>query len=121
MQPWNLEEGNVYTTKLLTSGRVEAKLLKANKEVILHLDLYTIDGSCVLGEWYLNGISSDNISDIEVSITNNLFTLTYNSIKVNIMKSMVLWYDIAKQGCTNESISRGQEQMVRKMRESRIE
>lgn len=60
----DFNEQNSIDIKTVTSGRVEAKLLKAGKEIILHLDLYTVDGSCVLGEWYLNGISSDSINDI---------------------------------------------------------
>lgn len=102
--PLDFNERGSIDVYIVTSGKVEYKLLKAGKEVILHLDLYTVDGSCVLGEWYLNGISSDSINDIQINISNNKISLSYNSTQSSIMSSMVLWYDIAKQGCTNESM-----------------
>lgn len=67
---------NPVTIRMNTSGIVEAKVLQAGEEIILHLDLYTIDGSCVLGEWYLTGVSSDNIDNVIIWISNNSMIIT---------------------------------------------
>lgn len=67
---------NSYSFKVNTSGKIEGKLLKAKDDYILHLDLYSIDGNCVLGEFYLNN-SQLNIDNFNVEQNKNIITLQF--------------------------------------------
>lgn len=50
---------NSYSFEINTSGKIEGRLLKSKDDYILHLDLYSIDGNYVLGEFYLNNSQLD--------------------------------------------------------------
>lgn len=65
--PYDISEG-AYSTKLCANGIVEGKLIEEDDKRIIHLDLYTRDGSCVLGEWYTDATNLD--------ITDNVLTLS---------------------------------------------
>lgn len=56
--PFDFTEDS-YSFKINTSDKIEGKLLKSKDDYILHLDLYTADGNCVLGEFYLNNSQLD--------------------------------------------------------------
>lgn len=73
--PFDFTEDS-YSFVINTSGRIEGKLLKAGKEYILHLDMYTVDGACVLGEFYLNNseLNRDNFNLIQ---SKNIIILSF--------------------------------------------
>ena len=73
--PFDFTEDS-YSFKVNTTGRIEGKLLKAKDDYILHLDLYSIDGNCVLGEFYLNN-SELNIDDFNLTQSKNIITLSF--------------------------------------------
>lgn len=68
-----------YSFKVITSGKIEGKLLKAKDDYILHLDLYSIDGNCVLGEFYLNNSQIDQNS-FNLQQNGNIVTINFSSI-----------------------------------------
>lgn len=98
LQSFNFDENDTYTTKLVYNGRVESIIKKAGKEYILHLDLYTVDGSCVLGEWYVKGIDSESV----VTIDKNILTIVAN----NNLKYPGLIAAWSAKGKTNEDADR---------------
>ena len=59
--PFNLSS-NQYVFQVITTGQIEGKLLQTEDKTILHLDLHTVDGDVVLGEFYLenNGINPNS-------------------------------------------------------------
>lgn len=65
-----------YSFVINTSGRIEGKLLKTSNDYILHLDLYSIDGNCVLGEFYLNN-SELNTDNFNLTQSKNIITLQF--------------------------------------------
>lgn len=65
--PFDFGDSTEYSTKLIYNGRLESKILKSGENNILHLDLYTTNGSCVLGEWYI----SNSINESSVAIEKN--------------------------------------------------
>lgn len=69
---------NQYVFQVITSGQVEGKLLQAGNEYILHLDLYTIDGNVVLGEFYLNN-SQINSDSFVLKQSNGMVTLSFDT------------------------------------------
>lgn len=77
--PFNLTEGS-YNFTVNTSGRIEGKVLKAGDDCILHLDLYSIDGNCVLGEWNITDSVKDiNIDNLSIDTRGNKLIITYNN------------------------------------------
>lgn len=66
-----------YSFKVITSGRIEGELLKADDNCILHLDLYSVDGNCVLGEFYLNNSQLD-VNDFSIKQNKDTITLQFN-------------------------------------------
>lgn len=98
LQSFNFDENDTYTTKLVYNGRVESIIKKAGEEHILHLDLYTVDGSCVLGEWYVKGIDSESV----VTIDKNILTIVAN----NNLKYPGLIAAWSAKGKTNEDVDR---------------
>lgn len=77
--PFDLTEGS-YNFTINTSGKIESKLLKAGDDCILHLDLYSIDGNCVLGEWNITDSVKDiNIDNLSIDIKGNKLIITYNN------------------------------------------
>lgn len=74
--PFDFTEDS-YSFKVNTSGRIEGKLLKTNDDCILHLDLYSVDGNCVLGEFYLNNSQSD-VNNFNIEQDKNIITLQFN-------------------------------------------
>lgn len=98
LQSFNFDENDTYTTKLVYNGRVESIIKKAGEEHILHLDLYTVDGSCVLGEWYVKGIDSESV----VTIDKNILTIVAN----NNLKYPGLIAAWSAKGKTNEDADR---------------
>lgn len=74
-----------YSFKVITSGRIEGELLKANDDCILHLDLYSVDGNCVLGEFYLNNSQIDQNS-FNLQQNGNIVTINFSSIPSPIEK-----------------------------------
>lgn len=75
-QPYDFSSDQ-YVFQVITSGRIEGKLLKAGNEYILHLDLYTIDGNCVLGEFYIGNSSIGNIDDFVLEQSNGFVTIKF--------------------------------------------
>lgn len=73
--PFDFTEDS-YSFIINTSGRIEGKLLKTSNDYILHLDLYSIDGNCVLGEFYLNN-SELNIDNFNLIQSKNIITLEF--------------------------------------------
>lgn len=73
--PFDFTEDS-YSFVINTSGRIEGKLLKTSNDYILHLDLYSIDGNCVLGEFYLNN-SELNIDNFNLIQSKNIITLEF--------------------------------------------
>lgn len=98
LQSFNFDENDTYTTKLVYNGRVESIIKKAGEEHILHLDLYTVDGSCVLGEWYVKGIDSESV----VTIDKNILTIVAN----NNLKYPGLIAAWSAKGKSNEDVDR---------------
>ena len=73
--PFDFTEDS-YSFVINTSGRIEGKLLKTSNDYILHLDLYSIDGNCVLGEFYLNN-SELNIDNFNLAQSKNIIILQF--------------------------------------------
>lgn len=73
--PFDFTEDS-YSFVINTSGRIEGKLLKTSNDYILHLDLYSIDGNCVLGEFYLNN-SELNTDNFNLTQSKNIITLQF--------------------------------------------
>ena len=77
--PFDLTEDS-YNFTVNTSGKIESKLLKAGDDCILHLDLYSIDGNCVLGEWNITDSVKDiNIDNLSINTKGNKLIITYNN------------------------------------------
>lgn len=74
--PFDFTEDS-YSFKINTSGRIEGKLLKTNDDCILHLDLYSVDGNCALGEFYLNNSQLD-INNFNIKQDKDIITLQFN-------------------------------------------
>lgn len=79
-----------YSIKTITTGVIKAYMKKAGNEYLLHIDLYLPEGACELGEWYVKGITSTNINDIEITYLNNQLSI---SVKQSIPDTSVLWED----------------------------
>lgn len=73
--PFDFTEDS-YSFVINTFGRIEGKLLKTSNDYILHLDLYSIDGNCVLGEFYLNN-SELNTDNFNLTQSKNIITLQF--------------------------------------------
>lgn len=74
--PFDFTEDS-YSFVINTSGRIEGKLLKTSNDCILHLDLYSIDGNCVLGEFYLNSNNNINYNSFGISQTGNKVIVSF--------------------------------------------
>lgn len=76
-----------YVFQVITSGKIECKLIPAQDTYILHLDLYTKDGNVVLGEFYLSDTELD-ISSISFVQSNGMVTIQFeglsNYLQLNI-------------------------------------
>lgn len=79
-----------YSIKIITTGAINAYMKKAGNEYLLHLDLYLPEGACELGEWYVKGITSNNINDIEITYLNNILSI---SVGESVPDTAVLWED----------------------------
>ena len=92
--PFDFTEDS-YSFKVNTSGRIEGKLLKAGKEYILHLDMYTVDGACVLGEFYINSNTID-VNNFEISQSNGMVTIDFGDVTDVYLKLDIGKLDINK-------------------------
>ena len=92
--PFDFTEDS-YSFKVNTTGRIEGKLLKAGKEYILHLDMYTVDGACVLGEFYINSNTID-INNFEISQSNGMVTIDFGDVANVYLKLDIGKLDINK-------------------------
>lgn len=92
--PFDFTEDS-YSFVINTSGRIEGKLLKVGKEYILHLDMYTVDGACVLGEFYINSNTID-INNFEISQSNGMVTIDFGDITDVYLKLDIGKLDINK-------------------------
>lgn len=92
--PFDFTEDS-YSFVINTSGRIEGKLLKAGKEYILHLDMYTVDGACVLGEFYINSNTID-INNFEISQSNGMVTIDFGDVTDVYLKLNIGKLDINK-------------------------
>lgn len=92
--PFDFTEDS-YSFKVNTTGRIEGKLLKAGKEYILHLDMYTVDGACVLGEFYINSNTID-INNFEISQSNGMVTIDFGDVTDVYLKLDIGKLDINK-------------------------
>lgn len=104
--PFDFTEDS-YSFVINTSGRIEGKLLKTSNDYILHLDLYSIDGNCVLGEFYLNN-SELNTDNFNLTQSKNIITLQFgeqSSGNITYPGLIAAW-DIEKEGKNNESPNR---------------
>lgn len=100
--PFDFTEDS-YSFKVNTSGRIEGKLLKTSNDYILHLDLYSIDGNCVLGEFYLNN-SELNTDNFNLTQSKNIITLQFgeqSSSNITYPGLIAAW-DVLKEGKDNE-------------------
>lgn len=68
---------NEYIFQVITNGKIEGKMLKIKDDYILHLDLHSIDGNCVLGEFYLNN-NQINLDSFTINHSQNMVTLKFN-------------------------------------------
>lgn len=92
--PFDFTEDS-YSFVINTSGRIEGKLLKAGKEYILHLDMYTVDGACVLGEFYINSNTID-VNNFEISQSNGMVTIDFGDVTDVYLKLDIGKLDINK-------------------------
>lgn len=92
--PFDFTEDS-YSFVINTSGRIEGKLLKAGKEYILHLDMYTVDGACVLGEFYINSNTID-VNNFEISQSNGMVTIDFGDVTDAYLKLDIGKLDINK-------------------------
>lgn len=92
--PFDFTEDS-YSFKVNTTSRIEGKLLKAGKEYILHLDMYTVDGACVLGEFYINSNTID-INNFEISQSNGMVTIDFGDVTDVYLKLDIGKLDINK-------------------------
>lgn len=92
--PFDFTEDS-YSFVINTSGRIEGKLLKVGKEYILHLDMYTVDGACVLGEFYINSNTID-INNFEISQSNGMVTIDFGDVTDVYLKLNIGKLDINK-------------------------
>ena len=67
---FNYLNGDEFKVKINTNDKIEAKILRAGDEVILHLDLYNSRGCVVLGEWYMDQLVYQDMPDIRVEQDN---------------------------------------------------
>lgn len=84
-----------YIFQVITTGTIEGKLLKAGKEYILHLDMYTVDGVCVLGEFYINSNTID-VNNFEISQSNGMVTIDFGDVTDVYLKLDIGKLDINK-------------------------
>ena len=92
--PFDFTEDS-YSFVINTSGRIEGKLLKAGKEYILHLDMYTVDGACVLGEFYINSNTID-VNNFDISQSNGMVTIDFGDVTDVYLKLDIGKLDINK-------------------------
>lgn len=92
--PFDFTEDS-YSFVINTSGRIEGKLLKAGKEYILHLDMYTVDEACVLGEFYINSNTID-VNNFEISQSNGMVTIDFGDVTDVYLKLDIGKLDINK-------------------------
>lgn len=67
---FNYLNGDEFKVKVNTNDKIEAKILRAGNEVILHLDLYNSRGCVVLGEWYMDQLVHQDMPHIRVEQNN---------------------------------------------------
>lgn len=67
---FNYLNGDEFKVKINTNDKIEAKILSAGNEVILHLDLYNSRGCVVLGEWYMDQLVYQDMPHIRVEQDN---------------------------------------------------
>lgn len=65
--PFEFNNGS-YTFKINTNGIIDTKVINANKETILRLDLILNTGNVVLGEWIIDGNTDDLIINQQLNI-----------------------------------------------------
>lgn len=97
--PFDFTEDS-YSFKVNTSGKIEGKLLKAKDDYILHLDLYSIDGNCVLGEFYLNS-NSINPNTFEIIQSNGNITIRFETSSVQEYLKLIELLDSILQNLEN--------------------
>lgn len=70
-KPFNFLCGDASTVKVLTNDKIEAKIIEAGRDIILHLDLYNSRGCVVLGEWYMDQLVPQDVPHIRVEQNDN--------------------------------------------------
>lgn len=68
---------NEYLFQVITTGKIEGKLLKANDKYILHLDLITTDGNNVLGEFYIDSNNIPSTEDFVLEQKDGMVKMTF--------------------------------------------
>lgn len=69
---------NEYLFQVITTGRIEGKILESGTEYILHLDMYTKDGACVLGEFYIQS-NTINPQQFDLKQDNGFVTIKFSN------------------------------------------
>lgn len=82
---------NQYVFQVITTGQIKGKLLQADNEYILHLDLYSKDGNVVLGEFYLDGSSIGNVDDFILEQSNGFVTITFGRGSISYPGLIAAW------------------------------
>lgn len=63
--------GDEFRVKVNTNDKIEAKIIEAGQDIILHLDLYNSRGCVVLGEWYMDQLVPQDVPHIRVEQNDN--------------------------------------------------
>lgn len=73
LEPIDFTSTNTYSFESL--GKVESKIISAKDEYILHIDLYELNGSCVLGEFYIGTATIGSIDDFTITTNGYITTI----------------------------------------------
>ncbi len=73
LEPIDFTSTNTYSFESL--GKVESKIISAKDEYILHIDLYELYGSCVLGEFYISPATIGSIDDFTITTNGYITTI----------------------------------------------
>lgn len=73
LEPIDFTSTNTYSFESL--GKVESKIISAKDEYILHIDLYELNGSCVLGEFYIGPATIGSIDDFTITTNGYITTI----------------------------------------------
>lgn len=73
LEPIDFTSTNTYSFESLS--KVESKIISTKDEYILHMDLYELDGSCVLGEFYIGPATIGSIDDFTITTNGYITTI----------------------------------------------